>query len=422
MSGVMRPARQNNQATEPGPYGADPDVLASVDRALALGVALKRWSEYAERGGGYAERFDLIRAFNPADTSYGFFDRAQVGNWDLPVMGTVERVLYDQGKGTNPTRVCEELREFVLRYFMRIAAFQEPQARPDARPAPAQVSNSLLNWCPDEEIRRGGFGFSQLYYRRHGSGSCGQFPPQERSAIVDLRDIGPTYDWVVLRARIYDFNLTFRTGGQDMPQLVWPLREEPYLVVSPDFILDEEAPAAGVLGRYGFGYAFLKTPRPTGPLAYGPEMFDASFEQFIFEVADDGTIVLRLIFVVNKPSRILNVPVVPLEWGLRAADTFSLGLVSPWLERFKVLADRTPARFGSFDPLLFYITAANLMTGGAAARQFCISREQLEKDFLVQHFTQHYRMVAGSLLTWRRAPDWRDAAALPRWVTTGESL
>jgi hypothetical protein len=85
------------------------------------------------------------------------------------------------------------------------------------------------------------------------------------------------------------------------------------------------------------------------------------------------------------------------------------------------LLDRLPFRTAGFDPITAYIAAANLVTGGMAARELCVSREQLEKDFLVQHFGQHYEMLSGSLLTWRRVPDWLDAAALPAWVTTGVS-
>jgi len=45
--------------------------------------------------------------------------------------------------------------------------------------------------------------------------------------------------------------------------------------------------------------------------------------------------------------------------------------------------------------------------------------EQLEKQFLVQHFMQHYPMVVGSLLTWRRQADWLDRAALPAALVEG---
>jgi hypothetical protein len=67
------------------------------------------------------------------------------------------------------------------------------------------------------------------------------------------------------------------------------------------------------------------------------------------------------------------------------------------------------------------ISLANLVTGGLAGRQFCISMEELQRRFLVQHFMQHYEMLTGSVLTWRQIPDWLDQANLPQWVITGLS-
>jgi hypothetical protein len=32
---------------------------------------------------------------------------------------------------------------------------------------------------------------------------------------------------------------------------------------------------------------------------------------------------------------------------------------------------------------------------------------------------QHYQMLTGALLTWRRVPDWRDEAAIPREIVEG---
>jgi hypothetical protein len=75
----------------------------------------------------------------------------------------------------------------------------------------------------------------------------------------------------------------------------------------------------------------------------------------------------------------------------------------------------------SFDPVYSFVSLANTLTANQAAQTLCISREQLNKDFLAQHFMQHYVTIVGSLLTWRQIPDWLDRAALPEWVITGRS-
>jgi hypothetical protein len=75
----------------------------------------------------------------------------------------------------------------------------------------------------------------------------------------------------------------------------------------------------------------------------------------------------------------------------------------------------------SFDPVLAYIGFANWISGGLAAETLCISREQLYKEFLVQHFMQHYSTLSGSLFVWRLVPDWLDEQALPVRVRTGKT-
>jgi hypothetical protein len=76
-------------------------------------------------------------------------------------------------------------------------------------------------------------------------------------------------------------------------------------------------------------------------------------------------------------------------------------------------------RMGGFDPVFSYISLVNALAGKQIADRFCISKEQLEKQMLVQHFMQHYDMIVNSLLTWRQIPDWLDSRALPRWVVRG---
>jgi hypothetical protein len=51
-------------------------------------------------------------------------------------MGIVEDLLYDQPKQAGPQQIRNEFREFVLRYFMRISAFDDPEAYAQPGPPP----------------------------------------------------------------------------------------------------------------------------------------------------------------------------------------------------------------------------------------------------------------------------------------------
>jgi hypothetical protein len=361
-------------------------LLARVDDYLERGRILLRW--WSERGpsGPFARRFELGRTFNEPDPSFGFFDQVSVNGHLLPIMGNYQSMFYDQPKAPPVDRgsalwMRDQIREFVLRYFMRVSDFRLPEAYVDeSRPAVPALLRPV-SWCPQDGAARQGFGFRQLFYKRRDTGEIGAFSAAERFAIVDLRTIGSLYEWIVAQVEIFDFSFSFRPLGPNGPQLVLPLQEASYLVLARDFLVHEDDPGPGTLGRYGLGYAFIRNPEQ-GFLAYGPGKFDAAVELIQFRVGESGATHVDMTFVANRPERIVNLPV---------------------------------------DPLQAYVGMMSLVTGGAAAESLCISREQLERDFLVKHFIQHYQALAGSLATWRRVGDWLDASALPEWIRTGRS-
>jgi hypothetical protein len=396
-------------------------ILAQVENALRDGLALLRWWRQTDAADAYVQRFPLIRNFNIPDESFAFFDQALIRGQPLRVMGTVEDMLYDQPKMAAPEKVRDQLREFVLHYFMRVSAFERPEAYAEAGHEVEPRFLPWLSWCPRYEASQAGFGFAQLYYKRRDTGEVGKFAPCERFRIVDVRDIGTRYEWIVVKIRIYDFNLTFSPRGQDALQFVLPLKQESYLVLSRDFVANEEEPTPEVLGRYGIGYAFIRNPIRTGPFAYGPGEFTVSFQLIHFRVLTNGRIQLSLVFVANRPEQILSVSFNPLSWGLLMAELTSLGLASRFLAPLRVAVDQLAGPQRGVDPVRGFVSLVNAISGGSAARDYCISMEHLERRLLVQHFMQHYQMVVGSLLTWRQHADWLDQASLPPGIVEGMS-
>ena len=421
-------AGAGGKSNQPGavfhlPPHEEEELLASVDLYLQRGLELDAW--FSERNPrGFAERFPLARTFDEPDFSYGFFDQATIGGQATPVMGNFQEMFYDRPKSPHRDAqsfafwVRAQMRQFVLRYFMRVSDFRDPQGfvPPDEAEVPLIVRP--FDWCPRDNPTFQGFGFQQLYYKRARSGEIGEFPAEERFAIVDLRELGPVYEWIVVKVCIFDFKFVVQPFGSGTPQLVIPLEEDSYLVINRDFITDAERPERGVLGRYGFGYAFIKSPR-RGLLAYGPGEFDAAFERIDFEVREGGTTRVAMAFGANRPNQIVDLRFDPVGLGLRLADTFSLGLATTLFEPVVTAIGRLPAPRFSFDPVFAYVDAANLLTGGAAGEQLCISRQQLDKDFLLKHFMQHYQTISGSLSTWREVADWLDTEALPEWAIHG---
>lgn len=399
-------------------------IIERVDSYLAAGLELKRWWDKTFLTNGFKEKFELQRVFNRPSRSFGFFDEVGCDDGTLPVMGNYQQILYDQPR--TPTNLQEEaalwmrnqVREFVLHYFMRVSSFRQPETYIESGRSSVPRCLEGISWCPEQDPLRQGFGFSQLYYKLRDTGEVGKF--DDEFAIIDLRELEWKYEWIVAKVRIFDFKFTFNPVGPDGPELAFPLREESYLVLSHAFILNEDEPSPDALGQYGLGYAFIKDPTQ-GVIRYGPGQFDAAIETISFQVLKSGLVNVSMVFVVNRPERIMNISLDPITWGFRFADLFSFGLTSRLLAPMKGAFDKLPTGDGGFDPVSGYVSMVNMLTGNRATEELCISREQLEKGLLAQHFIQHYTTIVGSLLTWRQVPDWLDSARLPEWVITGRS-
>jgi hypothetical protein len=317
----------------------------------------------------------------------------------------------------------KQFRQFVLGYLTHVTSFRQPEAYIEKSPSTSGPRKSNpLSWCPEEAPDRQGFGFSQLYYKLKGSGKLGKFPSDQHYAIVDLRELATTYEWIVAKVRIYAFDLRFQPFGSARPELIVPLDEETHVILSGDFISDRTSPGEeGSLGTYGLGYGMLHIDDRKSVLAYGPDHFDVGFQTIDFTMLPTGATSVRMVFVVNRPERLLRVPIRPFEWSFALADVFSLGLASKIFAPVKSMLQRISPDLGSFDPILTFVSLANAISAGQAAKQLCISREQLDKEMLLQHFMQHYQMILSSLLTWRFIENWLDKASLPPWVINGQS-
>lgn len=405
----------------------DVDVLQAVEVALADGTELLRWWQ-AEDAAGYpdSETFPEAFVFNrPLDKSFGFFGQAPVAGATLPVNGNVQEMFYDEPKSASPSggKTAEwmdrQIREFVLHYFMRVSDFRLPQQFPEPHPPPPP-GFKFLSQCPADQPQRAGFGFIQKLYKR-SNGEIGRFRRSERNAIVDLRRLYDEFDWIVLRNPIFDFSFQFSPFGNYGPQLVLPLSQFNYLVTSRDFVIDQQRPEPGVLGRYGFGYAFIRSRQPS-LLAYGPGQLEPGFELLVWDVHDDGRVTVRASFTANQPTGVLNVSIDPLVWGLEATGlVFNSPAVTAQLTSFQRFYESLPGGSIRFDPVFPAVRLLDVLTLGQSSRRLCISTAQIMKEFLYLHFLQHYQTILGSLQTWRQVPDWLDESTVPAFARDGFS-
>jgi hypothetical protein len=268
-------------------------------------------------------------------------------------------------------------------------------------------------------IQPRGFGYYQLYYKRKDSGEIGKFPPEKREAIIDVRQLGSLYEWVVLKVDILNFHMTL-PPFPDGTYVAVPFEQDVYVVLSPEFVIDQDKPEDDLLGRYGWGYAIINMPPTDSILAYGPEDLGPGFMTFYFDVYKSGEVRLSNSFVVNQPVKILNIPLNPVDLGIKLANMVSFGLTAPFLNPIQKAFDQLLSDRLKFHPVFAFIEMANRLSGGRAEREFCISQRQLLKAILAFHFEVLYDFLQGTTQTWNQIPDWTDEKNLPSWAITGK--
>lgn len=397
-------------------------VLSPVEQGLARdakqflerGLTLKRRVDEAAPAQSFQRVFPLVRQFNPANSAYGFFDSVTIDGKPFPVIGNFQNMFFDRARaGERNER--DQLREFVLRYFMRVSDFRLPEPWAETGRSGNSMWPKALSWCPEPKANREGFGFTQLMAKRRGSGAIERFPESAAHAVIDLREIGNRYDWLVTNVRIFDFS--FRAAPvEGGPEIVLPLQEGSYLITSPEFITDDPEN-----GRFGLGYAFIQSP-PDGPIAWGPGQFRAAYEQIDFQLLPSGMIEVKMYFAADQPEKLASLELDPVAFATGALGLLTGGLVKPLLAPLESAYRSLSIPWPSVDPIYGFVDLANLVTFGLAAEHACISREQLYFRFLVQHFQQHFQTLSGALTTWRRVADWTDEGSLPEWVRSGTGV
>jgi hypothetical protein len=399
-------------------------LLSRVQQGLVNAGVVRRWWHRAEQSGD-PPMFPLIRVLHHGSGSSGALGNVTLEQGLLPVFGIVQEMVFEGRKRLAYSRqnvdwLCAQVRVFALRYFMRVAAAVRSLERycpPQGRNVPRFLEP--LSWYP---VRSGpeGMGYRQLWYQRQ-DGELGAFAPRDQRAIVDVREVGPLYKWIVLAVDINNFTMQLPLAGPQGSVLQLPIRENCHVVLAPDFVVDRRNPEPGVAGEFGFGYAILPPP-PDGNLAgrglsrytaYGPSKLLAGFDMFLFRVMESGEVLLREIFVTNQPVQLVNLDPV-IDWGYDVANAMTLRVAEPVLRTGKQALSELAA---SFDPVFTGVQALNAVTGGFAASNLCISRPRLVFQFMALHCLVEYDFFLELQQLWDLIPDWTDEKALPPWVT-----
>ena len=407
----------------------DAEIFPNIATCDRLGRELKDWWENIHQRDAFSDKFQLFKQFNRPDYSFGFLETADLPSGRYALMGEHQDLFFDSIKSI-PIEPVErrsadwmnaQIRAFALHYFMRITSSRATDAYPEqGDPLP------FLRWlsqCPSTPDRRKDIGFYQLYGKRIDTGKVQVFAKADQPAVVDMHQLGTRYDWVLLKARLFDFTLTNpgpSIAGYRFPLTVTDNNEYLYGLLTPYFNIDRQHPEEGVLGEYGMGFSIVAPPPGQSPLTIGPEVFTLGMNFFRFKVFADGSVRLTITFCCNQLKGILQLPVSPINWGLIFADLASFGRGRRLLRPIERMAARLPLSQTRIDPLFQSIEALNLLTGDAAKRDYCISTEAVCKFILRKHGRVFTHLAGDGVRVFRLIQDWLDTATLPRWVIRGE--
>ena len=342
-----------------------------------------------------------------------FFGEAPLQRGLLPVIGLNQDLFYDRpaspasSERTSANWYRKQVQEYMLRYFMRTSTTRTFRSQIEGRPGD-----------PDERLDPDsyqGWGYYQLYYKLADTGEIFEFPPEERFRIIDLREIGPVYEWVGFKIRFFDFVFSRPLVNAGGPAIETPVSLTNYVVLDSNFVVNRKNPEPGVIGEYGFGTPVVPVPDPNSILAYGPSAFSTAFQFITFRVLTSGEIRACLSLVANQPTSLLKVR--PLHFSLDLADRLTFGLASPWIHRLSESLDR--AGLPPFPLLFTFADLANSLSGGLASYQLCISRTQLYREVMAAHYEVLEDFILQTLPVWNSVSDWLDPSTLPDWIQQG---
>lgn len=402
-----------------------PPSIADVETALAQARDLRVWWSRVEAGTERIERFALYPAVPGSEPVWGFFGEAPVQGRNVPVMGDVVDDFFDQPRVPPAQQrqaarwMLEQVEEFALHYWLRAEASAQPEPYPELGHAQAAPYLSWLSLCFPQDQEFSGARNLQHLFKLRASGQIGAFPLRNRTAVIDLRELDRTYEWITLDTTDFDFNITIGGASDEAPSLVIPLTTTVHCVMSADLIVNQRAPAAGTLAAFGPGCGLISAAR-RGVLSIAPEMIRPGLRLQSLRVLETGEVRFRGVMIMPRPERIASFSVLAPDVWLGALDFMTLGATRGVTQPLKRALDRLPVPDIRFDPVLSSVQLLNLLTCNRAATELCISQEQIEKEILAKDSLGMRREALGSRQTWLQVPDWLDSAAIPEWVVRGE--
>ena len=362
----------------------DQEVLANVEAAIDQGREVKEWLDAERTSRIWMNRFPIARELHYPDLNFGFLMDANLRSGTLPVAGVCQDQLFAWPKAPAGCRqdlvkVRARLRDFIFHRFMGIT-HEESWTRAEG------LGSGRRN--PDSRQLVDGWGYEQVFYKLKGTGEVGRFPDNQQRCIVPLEEIGTKYAWIVFKVDIFHLNAPVNLLGlANGPRLTVSLQQPVYTVMTPDYLVDQEDPEPGVVGKYGYGYSVIPNPTYKSLLAVGPSSLTHTIERLTFRLLKTGEMRAHMDYVMPQPQRVLNLD--PVGWSFGAADRLSFGAASKVFGPLKSMLQNLQDRM---DPVFMGMRILDTMTAGISSSEFSLDKDQLLKSIMMLHFVECLKM------------------------------
>ena len=316
--------------------------------------------------------------------------------------------------------MLDQVEEFALRYWLRTQTWMSSQPYPELGQPALPPYLQAFSWGPPAHFSISGEEACQWYFKPRDGGDVRAFPPGDRTAIVDLRNLETEYEWITIENPIFDFNIAIGNITDDFPFLVVPLKANVHSVTNANLTTNQLDPDPDTLGIFGFGLGIIKTKRDEGVLADAPDDIQPGLKQQCLHVSKTGEIRAKTLTIMRRPEKLVNAYSHLLYSGVKTADLLALDVGEQMLTSVQKVLDRLPGRNAGFKPLGSAIRLLNRLTGKQAIKKLGISEKQIEREILLKHAIVLQRNILHSRQIWMHTPNWKEPSDIPEWLKRGE--
>ncbi len=271
-------------------------LVQKAEEAIVNGVELKDWYETRfDEGRINLTTIDIGKPFRLKNRVRVFFDTMKMHGTPTSIMGCVQEGEFTRLEGGSKRRM---LREFVMKEFLQRAHWTSEDGHP------------------------GGFGIEQSLCRA-ADGSYQRIREGLRYSLLDLRELGPTFRWILLTVQIHDFVMEFGPIRKRF-------KEAACVVLDSAFTYSIENPTPDCEIEITIGYPFVDFAPIPNVFGFGPGKFGAAIKLYTFLAMRNGDVRTRMAFMAAPRCEKVfdfgkNVPD-PVYGGAALASAVTFGL------------------------------------------------------------------------------------------------